>query len=263
MHHFFTLLLLLSLPVLSSAQSETTTPLEGTWYLTKAKWDDDAEHKTPEQNVYKIYTDRHFFFLYYNDTELLGAGGGTYKVDNNTFTEKLTYFSWDSTAIGTSQTYDWTLTGNTFHQSGLIKGAESYEDYVIDEYYERVEEDFTANPATDLVGVWLYKDGKGDTADYRTRNNIKTYKVITSKYFYFVFIDQDIATFDGAGFGTYTYNNGKYSETILAFSFDPSAVGKTFDFEMEITDNQFIQKGKMDTDEYENFSVRERYVRVE
>jgi len=257
------LILLLSFSVSISAQTDSTSPLEGTWKLTKAKWGDDATHKVPEQTVYKIYTERHFFFLYYNEQELLGTGGGKYIVEGNTFTETLEYFSWDSTAIGTSQTYDWTVADNTLHQSGVIKGAQQYPYYVIYEYYERVKDCIHSSKANPLTGVWLFKDGEGDTADYRKANNIKSYKVITPKHFYIAFIDKDTGAFDGAGFGEYTYKDGKYSETIHAFSFDPSAVGKTFHFEVEAQASQFIQIGKLDTDNYQDFTVKERYMRVE
>jgi len=256
-------LLLVALPCLLVAQSVDSHSLEGTWKLTKAKWGDMENHKVPEREIYKIFTTDHFFFVYYDNEKFSGAGGGTYVANNNTFTETLAYYSWDSTAVGTQQTFTWTLDGNTLHQEGLIKGADQYDNYVIDEYYEKVENGISQTKTNPLLGVWLYKDGEGDTADYRTANNIKSYKVITPQFFYIAFIDKDTGAFDGAGFGTYTYDNGKYSETIKAFSFDPSAVGKTFHFDIEAQPDQFLQIGELDTDNYEDFSVRERYVRVE
>jgi hypothetical protein len=132
-------LIALALPCLLLSQNDMSHSLEGTWKMTKAKWNKTGEPKAVKRDIYKIFTAGHYFFVYYDDEKYSGAGGGSYVAGQNDFTETVAYFSWDSTAAHTQQTFQWTLDGDVLHQTGMIKGTDQYDDYLIEEYYERVE----------------------------------------------------------------------------------------------------------------------------
>ncbi len=240
-----------------------TTPIEGTWKLVKTKWGDMEEHKVPEREIYKIFTKEHFFFLYIDGNQVSGAGGGTYTADDNSFTESLQYYSWDHSAAGTQQKFDYTIEGNQLHQTGMIKNTDKYDNYVIDEYYERVEDGISATKGNGLMGVWEYADGNGSTSDYLRENNLRSIKAITPQHFYFVFTEKATGKYHGVGFGKYELHNNKYTEHIAAFSFDSTAVGQTYDFTLEIDRDQITQIGELNTEQYQNFTVKERFKRVE
>lgn len=247
----------------TSNYAQNSSQLEGTWKLVKTKWGDMKEHKTPEREIYKIFTEEHFFFVYYNDKEFAGAGGGTYNADARTFTETLAYYSWDSTAVGTQQTFNWTLDGKTLHQTGLIKGTDKYNDYVIDEYYERVEDAPNKNENS-LAGVWQIEKGTyGESTQTAEESRWRINKVFTDKFWYATFYDPKNGAFNGMGFGTYILKGKQYIETLNTYSWDNSAAGKTYTFTMDIQPKKLIQRGEINSDKYEDYTIIEYFKRVE
>lgn len=241
----------------------TQSSLEGTWKLVKAKWGDAKAHKVPEQEVYKIYTKDHFFFIYYDGATVSGAGGGTYALEDGSFTETLNYFSWHHSAAGTQQSFNYTLEADQLHQYGKIRNTDQYDEYVIDEYYERVEPGISTAGNNSLAGVWEYTNGKGNTSEYIAENGMKVLKVVTPNHWYVVYTEKATGKYHGVGFGTYILYGNSYSEHITAFSFDSTAVGKTFDYTIGLREDQWRQQGKIDTEQYPDFTVEEVYRRVE
>lgn len=250
----------LTFPTLSYAQENT--PLQGTWKLVKSKWGKMKKLQTPTQSIYKIFTKKHFYFIYYDNEEFSGAGGGTYTIDEQTFTETLDYFSWDSTATKTNQTYNWTIEGNILHQSGFIKGTDEYDDYIIEEYYEKVEEDASLNES--LTGVWQIEKGTyGDETNTAEENRWTIRKIFTPTFWYAAFYDARSGSFNGIGFGTYKLKQNQYIETLSAYSWDQSAVGKTYTFTMDIQPETLIQSGMINSDKYKDYKIEEYFKRVE
>lgn len=243
--------------------SSQTSPLEGTWKLVKHQWGDMQEVEKTEIEIYKIFTKKHFFFLYFNENEFLGAGGGTYEMKGENYIEHLDFFSWDSTAIGTQQTFKWSIANNQFHQSGIVKNIDNFDNFTIEEYYERVEPAISSVNDHPYLGVWKFRDGEGDTAEAIRENDLATLKVLTPNYFLTIFYDRKSNVFNGSGFGTYTLAGNRYSETIKAFSWDQSAVGQTYDFQVSLEDGEFVQSGTVNSDKFQNFTFTERYARVE
>ncbi len=268
----FTLICITTLLAFSYSTTKTTSappteknhsPLEGTWKLVKAKWGDSEAHKVPEREVYKIYTKGHFFFIYYDSEAVSGAGGGTYAVKDGSFTETLHYFSWDHSAAGTQQTFKYTLHSDQLHQIGEIRNTDQYDEYVIDEYNERVEPGISTDTDNALLGVWEYTGGTGNTSDYIAANDMKVLKVITPNHWHVIFTKKATGEYHGVGFGTYTLDGNNYSENIAAFSFDSTALGKTFDYTIGLREDQWTQRGMIDTEQYPDFAVEEVYRRVE
>lgn len=262
MNKYFLFLLFVLFPFCLVAQNDSPNPLKGTWKLVNSQWGKMKKLKKPKREIYKIFTDKHFFFIYYSDKKFSGAGGGTYSYTADSFTEKLDYYSWDSTAVGSPQTFDWTITNNQLNQKGKIENTDKYDDYVINEYYERVEEGNWGDAP--LAGVWeVTKATYGDETQTAEETASRVLKIFTPKHWYGIFYDKLTGTFKGVGFGTYKLKGDQYYETLNAYSWDQSAVGETYHFTMTIAPTTLIQKGKINSDKYKNYTIREEFKKVD
>lgn len=257
------LLMVLALPCLVLAQNNSPHPLEGTWKLIKGKWGTMEEPVVQTRDIYKIFTNGHYFHVYYNAEKFSGAGGGTYTADDKTFTEIVTYFSWDSTIVGKTQVFNWTIEGNQLVQSGLINDGEKYNNYVVEEYWERVEDAISASKSP-IAGVWQIEQSTyGNTTKKAEESRWRVNKIFTNKFWYAAFYDPKTGGFNGVGFGTYLLEGDQYTETLSAYSWDQSAVGKTFTFTMEIQPKTLVQKGKINSDKYKDYTIVEYFKRME
>ena len=128
--------LILILPVVITActesprndvQSANEVSLKGTWKLLSGtlieKGDTIVTDYTKDRSFIKIINDSHFAFLNHTlrkDTTDFSAGGGTYSLSGNTYTEQLEYCSakeWE----GHDFSFTVTITGDTLIQSGVEK----------------------------------------------------------------------------------------------------------------------------------------------
>lgn len=247
------------------AEAIETGQLQGTWKLLAAKWNADTK-QFADNTIYKIYAGGRFALLFYNpsDNSFAGAGGGTYTVDGDQFTEYLEYFSFDTTAVGSEQTYHYEIRDGILHQSGTLN-TEKYPDYQIHEFYERIEPGIGAlNDKHPLVGVWNVGEASygGEKQDIAARYG-RVIKIITPGHFYGAFFNPETGYFNGVTFGTWKAEGDQYIETIKAYSWDDSAVGKTYSFNWKVEGDKFYQTGKIDSDRYEDYEVREVSRRVE
>ncbi|MEL6676279.1 MAG: hypothetical protein AAFR61_28995 [Bacteroidota bacterium] len=258
------LLLLLAFPTLLSAQTSSPHPLEGTWKMFRAQWGSSSEApKETKQEIYKVFGQRHNFFIYYSEDKFSGAGGGTYTVEEGAFTETLSFFSWDSTAVGTAQTFEWTIQGDTLRQYGKLKGTDDYEDYVIDEYYVRVEGPMSTSKSP-VAGIWQIEQATyGETTRSAEEGPWKINKLFTDSFWMGAFYDPKTGAFNGVGFGTYELEGNQYKETIKAYSWDQTMVGTQPVFTMEVKPEKLIQKGEINSEKYQNYKIEEYFRRVE
>lgn len=101
--------------------------LKGTWKLLTGtlieKGNTTVTDYTKDRSFIKIINDSHFSFLNHTlrkDTTDFSAGGGTYSLNGNNYTEHLEYCSakeWE----GHDFSFTVTLTGDTLIQSGVEK----------------------------------------------------------------------------------------------------------------------------------------------
>lgn len=237
--------------------------LEGTWKLVKTKWGAMKEHKIPKREIYKIFTKKHFFFIYMDGKQVSGAGGGTYVSTDSSFTESLQYYSWDHSAAGTQQEFNYKIDGNQLHQTGMIKNTDKYDNYIIDEFFERVEMGISVDQTSGIAGVWQYTNGNGNTSEYIRDSSLNVLKIFTPKHWHSIFTEKVSGKYHGVGFGQYELKNNIYTEHIAAFSFDSTAVGQTYQFTLEQQADQLTQTGMINTDQYQNFTVEENFQRIE
>src|SRR5215510_9180523 len=115
--------------------SERGNPLEGTWELIEAKYTPpDPAFNLAEWRAIKILTKTHWVFLnqkreatkltsFTNDAELLaaaktfGAGGGTYTLNGDTYTEHVQFFQAPN-YVGMSLSWKITWEGDEWIQTG-------------------------------------------------------------------------------------------------------------------------------------------------
>lgn len=248
-----------------SPSSLKTTPLEGTWKLVSANWYNGNPNYT-NSAIYKIFTGQSVHFVYFDEKtgKFQGAGGGTYSVKGSNFSEKLEYFSWDSTAVGTMQNYNFKLDGNRLIQTGTLN-SDQYKNYKIEEVYERQEEGISVAKANHpLIGVWQIESAQyGNNKPNIQERYGKVIKIITPGYFYGVFFNPEKKSFDGVTFGKWRSDGAQYIETISVFSWDATMAKTEQPFTWEVKGNNFYQRGKINSKEYEDYIIEEVSRRLE
>ncbi|GIV35945.1 MAG: hypothetical protein KatS3mg032_0324 [Cyclobacteriaceae bacterium] len=201
-------------------------PVAGAWRLAVT---DGAE-------VIKIFASGYFMcgardaggkFLY--------AYGGSYQATPNQLTETYDFYTADSTRTGTSQTYRVRFAGNRIEiltHTGAVAEA-----------WERADEG-----KTELTGAWRFGarvDDAGKAGERRSADSPRqTVKVLSGRYFQWAAFNRQTRQFMGTGGGTYTLENGKYTENIRFFSRDNSRAGLSLTFDCRIDGNDWYHKGK-------------------
>jgi len=101
-----------------------------------------------------------------------------------------------------------------------------------------------SEPSGDLNGVWRIsgrmRDGKIEEMPLRAR---RTLKVLTGGRFQWIAMNIETGEFSGTGGGTYTFENGTYTEAIEFFSRDNTRVGARLEFEGSMKDGAWHHRG--------------------
>ena len=125
--------LVILLPLLFGFISDPTekpkNKLVGSWTLVKYKYGHDAEFNNVPEFIYyvKNVTNSHFSWCSYNpeDGNVIGAGGGTYTVNEDNYIENTEFWYPSGTSIpGTRTSFKYKLKGNMWTISGYIKEVE-------------------------------------------------------------------------------------------------------------------------------------------
>ena len=111
----------------NKSEATSTIPIQGTWKLLTGtlieKGDTIVTDYTTDRSFIKIINHSHFAFLSHTlrkDTTDFSAGGGSYTLTRNNYTEHLEYCSakeWE----GHDFTFTVTITNDTLIQSGVEK----------------------------------------------------------------------------------------------------------------------------------------------
>ncbi|PST83949.1 membrane or secreted protein [Pedobacter yulinensis] len=108
-------------------------PLAGVWRITGRAGDDGkvaAIHQSGTRQTYKMLTGTKFQWVAIDPAkkQFSGTGGGSYTFANGKYTEKIEFFSRDSSRVGATLGFDGKLQDGNWHHSGLSsKGAKIYE----------------------------------------------------------------------------------------------------------------------------------------
>lgn len=106
-----------------------------------------------------------------------------------------------------------------------------------------------------LRGAWLLTQ-KDNTA--ATDLQIEMVKILSDGHFMFAFYNAKTQQFFSAGGGTYTYADGKYTETIAFHTIDPALAGRSLTFDAKIDGDIWHQTGSINGGE-----LNEVYQRID
>ncbi|GAA0553044.1 membrane or secreted protein [Chitinophaga japonensis] len=96
-----------------------------------------------------------------------------------------------------------------------------------------------------MAGVWQItaRESNGEMREMK-RGARKTIKVLTGTRFQWAAINTETGEFFGTGGGTYTFENGVYTENIDFFSRDNSRVGASLSFKGSVEGSKWDHSGK-------------------
>lgn len=218
MNHLFSLLsfsLLIFTPFMIGAQN-----IEGAW---KIKGSDN--HLLLVQDGYFAWTETN------DENEFINTLGGRVNAGNGNLNVKIEFNADDRYMVGDSYTVPFKLENNKLE----IRHPEGYT-----MEWERIPENDQG-----LAGLWRItgreSDGKMNEIGRSPR---VTYKLLTPGHFQWMAINTSTGEFFGTGGGTYTFENGKYTENIGFFSRDNSRVGASLSFDGELKDGHWHHSGK-------------------
>jgi len=171
--------------------------------------------------------------------KFISTRGGTYTSDGKTLTVIWQYDT-DKAAsnvpidtwVGQSSTFDVTP-GNTL--STNLSGMETT--------WQRI--DSNEGP---MAGIWRITGRKqGDEMGQMPLRDRRTLKILSGTRFQWVAINIKTGEFSGTGGGTYTFENGKYTEHIEFFSRDNDRVGASLSFDGKIENGSWHHSGLSST----------------
>ncbi|HYH55437.1 MAG TPA: hypothetical protein VD772_02430, partial [Anseongella sp.] len=166
-----------------------------------------------------------------NEPAFISTMGGTFSYDGSTMSGTLEFNSNDAGQVGESFSIRAKLNGDRLtvnHQDGSS------------ETWERIDK-----AENDLAGVWriTQRDSEGKMNEIPLRAR-RTLKILSGTRFQWAAINVETGEFSGTGGGTYTFENGTYTENIEFFSRDNSRVGMSLSFEGEVKGDDWHHKGK-------------------
>ena len=161
--------------------------------------------------------------------EFIYTNGGTWELNGDNLTEKVEFDTGNPERVGSEVTFKIILKKNSITVPDMSRT------------WKRID---NGKPGK-LEGAWLmsgrYRDGKKQTRSIdRPR---KTMKLLSGKRFQWIAYNTETKQFMGTGGGTYTTKNGVYSENIEFFSRDNSKAGLKLQFDFEIIDGEWNNKG--------------------
>lgn len=213
--------LLLALLIFSFKRRAAEDSIKGAWSIQK----DGLEEVL-------LFQDGYFTHTAYNlsDKKFLYSRGGTYQQTGDQLKIKMEFHSKDKEEVGKTLSYSAKAGTGQLHAD--INGKT--------EKWNRID-----NGSAPLAGVWRItgrmQDGK-ITAIHQTGPR-KTLKILTGKRFQWAAINPETKEFSGTGGGTYTFENGKYTEKIEFFSRDDSRVGASLTFDGKLENGKWHHSG--------------------
>ncbi|EKB49512.1 hypothetical protein [Cecembia lonarensis] len=225
---------ILMLPMLFLAGILQAQIIEGAWKMTHQ----DGKEMNDKEFI-KIYQDGYFAFgaKELGTNKFIGAGGGDFSLEGNVYKETLDFFTMDPEKVGTTTTYNLDRTGERLVISAQIDGK------TLVEIWEKI-----GNRKDDLTGNWVFTGRKSDGEISRsTPGARRTVKILSGGRFQWIAFNSETKEFMGTGGGTYTAENGKYTELITFFSRDDSRVGASLSFDFEIKDGEWHHSGLSST----------------
>lgn len=209
--------------------------LAGAWKLTggSAEFANLPEGAT----AVAMLEDGYFTVAYFSATakKFIGTYGGTYSASNGNMTLTFEYNTLDDANVGNTSSLSYTLQNGQLHING--NGQQTW---------AKIAPENTTMP---LEGTWQITSRAGEDGKMSPmqRGPRKTLKILSDGRFQWIAFNTETKEFSGTGGGTYTAENGKYTENIDFFSRDSSRVGASLSFNFEMKDGKWLHSGKSST----------------
>jgi hypothetical protein len=221
MKTLFTLILFTCATAMSNAQ---ITDLIGAW-----------KYENGDTTIALIITDRHFSETAYSlkNKTFISTAGGSWSTQNGHFRKLYEFSSAKPELIGQKV---------SFYYHKEVKGKLGM---VEESNQKKIEFTFVDNGTPGkLLGAWLIT-GRMQSGSLQsiTPGARRTMKILSGTRFQWIAYNTETKEFLGTGGGTYTTENGKYTENIEFFSRDNSRVGASLSFDFSIEDGNWRHKG--------------------
>jgi hypothetical protein len=190
-------------------------------------WETGAKVKTT-----KIVTDQHFAVTTYNvdDKTFVSTAGGRWRTDGKNVIEIFEFHSANPEMVG-----------KEISIPGELKGGQLL--LTVDGKKEKWKKLDNGTPGK-LAGAWLITGRNVDGQMQKiTPGARRTMKILSGSRFQWIAYNTETKEFLGTGGGTYSTDNGKYTENILFFSRDNSRVGASLQFDFSLEDGDWRHKG--------------------
>lgn len=211
------LILSLFFGVMSRAQS-----MQGAW-------------KQEQSGIHTIFLlmDGYATVSTYTDSSFIATWGGPFSADQNQLAITKEFDTEKPQEIGTVIRFGFSFPNPDSMVIRTTNGAISYRLKNLD------------HATAPLSGVWKItgrmEDGKIN--QIHQTGPRKTLKMLTGTRFQWFAINPESKEFFGTGGGSYTFENGKYTEHILFFSRDNTRVGSDLQFDGKIENKQWHHSG--------------------
>ena len=176
----------------------------------------------------KIYADHFFSIAEYDLTgkKFISTAGGKWKLEGDHLIETFEYNTAHPELVGTD--------------SHVVAELKNKNLVINNIHWAKVDD---GKPGS-LAGAWLITSRKVNN-DMQTINAgpRRTMKILSGTRFQWIAYNVETKEFMGTGGGTYTTENGKYTEHIEFFSRDNGRVGSTLIFDFELKDGNWHHTG--------------------
>jgi len=181
------------------------------------------------------------------DGDFIATRGGSLTANNGKMDILLEFNTLDSTLV---------MKREAFKVKMGKKGLQVKSDFLGSNTWQKVK----SNIKSPLQNPWLFsgRERNGEMSRRTGESPRKTMKVLTDTHFQWIAYNTETGKFFGTGGGTYTAEDGVYTENIEFFSRDKSRVGAALKFQFEVKGDDWHHKGKSSKGDpmYEIWSAR-------
>lgn len=220
MKTFFTIVLLANIVSLSNGQP---TNFIGAW-----------KYQNGDTTISLIITEKHFAETAYDlkNKKFISTAGGSWSAKEGQFVKLYEFNSAKPELIG--QQISFALDQKKKGKLSMTQSGNQAKEFAFLD---------NGSPGK-LAGAWLITGRmQGDKMQSITPGARRTMKILSGTRFQWIAYNTETKEFFGTGGGTYTTENGKYTENIEFFSRDNSRVGASLSFDFAIENGDWRHKG--------------------
>lgn len=204
---------------------QDNSEFEGAW--TTQYQNDQGQQVTVVAILQDGYLAQSFYTK--DPNEFIQAVGGVYTIENNVLNVEIRFSSSGEPALGSKSSSEFTREGDkvTMTQSDVI--------------WTRIDR----GNNSPLASAWFIT-GRKRNGELSQNNNIgprRTMKILSDTRFQWIAYNMETGDFRGTGGGTYTAENGKYTENIEFFSRDNTRVGASLSFDYDVKSKEWHHSG--------------------